>query len=75
MRPIHGSSNLGFSTVACRPERNKNDFDYRPSPLRPKRSENPLRLETKFPSNLKVIWVVQMAKQKYSAFQNAQIGP
>jgi hypothetical protein len=45
------------------------------SPLRPKRTENPLRLETKFPSNLKVIWVVQMAKQKYSAFQNAQIGP
>jgi hypothetical protein len=75
MRPVHGSSNLGFSTVACRPEHNKNDFGLgrgRPVPLGCK---NPLRLETKFLSNLKLIWAVQMAKQKYSAFQNTQSGP
>jgi hypothetical protein len=35
---------------------------------------NPLRLETKFLSNLNLIWVVQTAKQKYSAFQNNRSG-
>ncbi len=37
--------------------------------------KNPLRLETKFLSDLKLIWAVQMAKQKYSAFQNNKSGP
>jgi hypothetical protein len=65
---------LGFSTVARRREHNKNDFDIGRGRPAPQGWENPLRLETKFPSNLKLIWVVQTAKQKYSAFQNNKSG-
>jgi hypothetical protein len=65
---------LGVLTVARRLEHNKNDFCSGCEPLRAKKTENPLRLETKFLSNLKLIWVVQMAKQKYSAFQNRKSG-
>jgi hypothetical protein len=65
---------LGFSTLACRWEHNKNDFDNGRGRRPPQGCENPLRLETKFLSNLNLIWAVQTAKRKYSAFQNSRSG-
>jgi hypothetical protein len=39
----------------------------------PSRKRNPLRLETKFLSNLKLIWAVQTAKQKIFCFSEQPI--
>src|ERR1700754_4902529 len=51
-------------TLAHRSERNKNDFGFGRLQTCGKSGQNPVRLESKFRSNLKLIWAVQTETEK-----------
>src|SRR5262245_24115352 len=68
MRPVLAVSQLNPGAPEqshANLERNKNNLARRAGYSNRARAENPLRLETKFSSNLNLIWAVQIGSEKF----------